>query len=56
MNERTNFDDFKLATVAKYMGITVDENKLHGADYDVYLTREIYYKITNPLPNNKLAL
>lgn len=34
--------DFKLHTVAKQFGITVDPAKLHDARYDITLTREIY--------------
>lgn len=37
--------DFKLKTVAAYLGITIDESKLHEAGYDVYLTRQIYHMI-----------
>ena len=39
--------NFKLVTVAKELGIKVDENKLHKADYDTELTRFIYRKINN---------
>lgn len=45
INKRTELIDFKLKTVASYLGINVDESKLHDAIYDIYLTREIYYKI-----------
>lgn len=38
--------DFKLATVAKYLGIEVDDSKLHDGKYDIWLTKEIYKKIT----------
>lgn len=34
--------DFKLKTVAKTLGISVDESKLHDAQYDIDLTRQIY--------------
>ncbi len=34
--------DFKLMTVAKEVGLNIDESKLHDAVYDVMLTREIY--------------
>jgi DNA polymerase III subunit epsilon len=43
--ERAKLQDFKLKTVAKYLGITVDETKLHDARYDIGLTREIFYKL-----------
>jgi DNA polymerase III subunit epsilon len=40
--ERHLIQDFKLKTVAKHLGIEVDETKLHDAKYDIYLTREIF--------------
>lgn len=33
-------------TVAKYLGIEVDESKLHDAEYDVNLLIQIYKKVT----------
>lgn len=45
--EREKLIDFKLKTVAKYLGIEVDEAKLHDALYDIDLTRQIYYKLEN---------
>lgn len=39
---RCKMPDFKLKTVAKYMGIEVDESKLHDAMYDIELTMGIY--------------
>ena len=39
---RHEMENFKLATVAKFMGINVDDEALHDAYYDIYLTREIY--------------
>lgn len=44
MNQRTTMVDFKLMTVAKQLGIDVDETKLHEATYDLYLTKLIYEK------------
>lgn len=43
--ERTKLLDFKLMTVAKHLGIKVDETKLHDATYDIDLTRQIYHII-----------
>lgn len=40
--KRTELVDFKLKTVAEYCGVTVDESKLHDAQYDIYLTIELY--------------
>lgn len=46
MDKRHLMVDFKLMTVAKELGIEIDEKKLHEASYDIYLTREIYKIIT----------
>ena len=48
-HKRHLMKDFKLKTVAREVGIVVDETKLHDAVYDVMLTREIYKLITEPL-------
>lgn len=50
MDVRSTMPNFKLATVAKHLGISVDESRLHDASYDIYLTREIYNKL---ILNNK---
>ena len=42
MNKRSSLPDFKLVTVAKVLGVKVDETKLHDAAYDIRLTREMY--------------
>lgn len=39
---RHEMENFKLATVAKFMGINVNDEALHDAYYDIYQTREIY--------------
>lgn len=46
INQRADMENFKLMTVAKTMGIEIDENRLHDATYDIELTRELFYKIT----------
>lgn len=46
MKFRHEMPDFKLMTVAKYLGIEIDEKKAHDALYDVMITREIYKHIT----------
>lgn len=43
---RPMMDNFKLMTVAREMGIEIDESKLHDATYDIELTRDIYYRVT----------
>lgn len=44
---RADMNNFKLMTVAEEMGIKIEEEKLHNATYDIYLTREIYRRIKN---------
>jgi DNA polymerase-3 subunit epsilon len=44
--ERNQLENFKQGTVAKYLGITVDEEKLHDAEYDIDICMEIF-KIVN---------
>lgn len=34
--------NFKLSTVAATLGIKVEEDKLHDAMYDIYLTKAIF--------------
>ena len=41
-DKRSEMKDFKLVTVAKELGIEVDETRLHDAEYDIYLTYEIF--------------
>ncbi len=41
MPVRSTMIDFKLSTVAKQLGIVVDDTKLHDAKYDIFLTSEI---------------
>ena len=47
MKDRPKMIDFKQGTVATYLGIKVDETKLHDAEYDTYILRQIYAKVTN---------
>lgn len=44
---RNTMIDFKLKTVASHFGITIDPEKLHDAEYDIYLTRSLYYILQN---------
>lgn len=43
--KRPLMPNFKLATVAEWMGIIVDSEKLHDAGYDIFLTKAIFDKI-----------
>lgn len=45
LNERHLMKDFKQSTVAEYLGIEVDETKLHDAIYDVQIMKQIYDKV-----------
>lgn len=40
---RAEMPNFHLDTVAKYVGIKVDEEEVHTAGYDIELTRKLYY-------------
>ncbi len=46
-NERSKLANFQLRTVAAHLGIPVDETKLHDAQYDIWLTYEIYKIVTH---------
>lgn len=54
MYDRREMENFKLATVAKKLGITVDEERLHDALYDIWLTRECF-KVLNHLKPRKVV-
>jgi len=41
-DKRAELPNFKLATVAKYAGIDVDETRLHDSHYDIELTRKLW--------------
>lgn len=45
--ERYKMEDFKLSTVAKKCGVKPRKESLHNAMYDIYLTTEVYKKVTN---------
>jgi len=40
-------DDFKQGTVAKALGIEVDDSKLHDASYDLSILIQIFKKLVN---------
>lgn len=49
---RDELEDFKLMTVAKYLGIEIDETKLHDALYDIELTRLVYHLLIHKYLRN----
>ena len=44
---RVGMENFKLMSTARAVGIEIDEAKLHDAEYDIELTRNIYRIVTN---------
>lgn len=46
LQQRPQMANFKLATVAQQLGIAIDDQSLHDAYYDIYLTQEVYKRIT----------
>lgn len=49
MDKRTEMENFKLSTVAKFLGVDVNDNDLHNAFYDIALTKAVYDKVTEKL-------
>jgi len=45
MDIRHQMKDFKLETVARTLGIKLEPEKLHDAEYDIWLTRQVYDRI-----------
>lgn len=45
LEQRHEMKDFKLKTVCQFLGMPVDETRLHDAEYDIELTRSLYYKV-----------
>jgi len=45
-HRRRNMPSFKLKRVAKELGLVVDETRLHDAEYDIYITRQVYRILT----------
>lgn len=43
--------NFKLTTVAQQLGIEISEEKAHDGLYDIEITRDILYKLTEPIDN-----
>lgn len=41
-DRRADMENFKLPTVAKFLGVSVSDDSLHNALYDIELTRAIY--------------
>lgn len=41
-DRRADIENFKLSTVAKFLGVSVSDDSLHNALYDIELTRAVY--------------
>ena len=55
IDDRSSMVDFKQGTVAKHLGITIDENRLHDAMYDIEVCYDIYKKVTEPAGKEALV-
>ena len=50
-NVRHELPDFKLSTVARYLGVSVDDTQLHNAKYDIDITIAVDRKVREMLKN-----
>lgn len=41
-DRRADMENYKLSTVAKFLGVSVSDDSLHNALYDIELTRAVY--------------
>lgn len=44
-HKRPDMENFKLMTVARELGIEVNEDRLHDAEYDIEITKAIFKKV-----------
>ncbi len=50
-SERPRIPNFSQTTVARHLGITIDEDKIHGALYDVKTAKAIYKEVERRIAN-----
>lgn len=50
MHERSALQDFKLFTVAEYLGVQTDDGDQHDAMFDIKVTMRIFKKLVRELP------
>lgn len=50
---RSEMENFQLSTVARFLGVTVEEQALHDAGYDIYLTKSIFDIVTKKQEETK---
>ena len=46
---RPNLTNFKLSTVSDFLGLEVDQTKLHDAEYDINLTYLVYQIVNSKM-------
>ena len=51
-SSRKDLPNFKLMSVAKAFGVKLDESLLHDANYDIKITRELFYKLVEALSHD----
>lgn len=49
LDTRVKLENFQLATVAREMGVSVDESMLHDADYDINITVQLFKMIVKTM-------
>lgn len=49
ISKRHEMKDFKQSTVAQFLGIEIEELKLHDAEYDIEICYQIYLKVKQML-------
>lgn len=49
MQERARLPNFRLMTVAQYLGVRTDDGDAHAADFDILVTRRIFKRLTKDL-------
>lgn len=54
--KRPQLENFKLISVAKFLGLNIDEEKLHNSLYDIQITRDIFYLLRpiNIIPEQEI--
>lgn len=55
LDERQSMKDFKLKSVAAHLGLLITEDKLHDAEYDIELTRNVYRIVTNQIAPKQVS-
>lgn len=55
-DERSEMENFQLITVAKKLGIDIDEDNLHNSAYDIEITRLIFHKLRELRNNSNIEI